>query len=108
MSLTIQAGELVVQDPSDVRVYRFDWTDNLGTGVEITGSATWTLSAIAPSDATLITKDQESIVTGNTKAQVRIQGGTADSRYRVACKVTTNETPSQTKEQSFDILVQNR
>lgn len=108
MSLTVQAGELFVQDPSDIRVYVFSWDTNLASGVQISGSATWTITAVNPSDATLMTKDQESLVSGNRKAQVRLQGGTADARYRVACKITTNESPSQTKEQSFDILVQNR
>ena len=109
MSLTVYAGDLVVQDPSDIRIYVFDWgTSNLATGVEIAGSATWTITAVAPSDATLITKDQESIVSGNRKAKVRLQGGTNGARYNIACKITTNETPAQTKEQSFDMLVQHR
>lgn len=110
MSLTVQAGDLVEMDPSDVRVFDFDWSTNLGTGVEISGSATWTITAVSPSDATVPVKDNESIVTGNQIARVRLNvtGATANARYNIACKITTNESPSQTKEQSFDILVQNR
>lgn len=109
MSITVHSSDLVVQDPSDIRVYVFDWdADNLPTGVEISGAATWTITAVVPSDATLMTKDQESILSGNRKAQVRLQGGMNGARYNIACKVTTNESPAQTKEQSFDILVQHR
>lgn len=109
MSVTIQAGQRALHDPSDIRLYVFDWdADNLPVGVEITGAATWTISAVAPTTANLMTKDQESIVSGNRKAQVRLQGGDAGATYNIACKITTNETPSQTKEQSFVILVRQR
>jgi hypothetical protein len=109
MSLTVQAGELVPFDPSDIRVIDFNWADNLGSAA-ISGSATWTITAVEPASATVPTKDNESILSGNQIAQVRINvtGATANARYNIACKITTNETPSQTKEQSFDILVQNR
>ena len=107
--IIIDAGNLAIQDPSDILVYVFDWgTENLPVGVEISGAATWTITAISPTSATLMTKDQESILTGNRKAQVRLQGGQADARYNIACKITTNESPPQTKEQSFEILVQDR
>lgn len=109
MSVTIKAGELSRQDPSDIRLYTFDWdASNLEALVEIAGAATWTVSAVRPTTATLLTKDQESILAGNRKAQVRLQGGTLGALYNIACKITTNETPSQTKEQSFFVLVENR
>lgn len=109
MSITVQSGQVVVQDPSDIRVYVFDWdAENLPDGAAISGSATWTISAVIPSDATLMTKDQESILSDNRKAQVRLQGGTVGARYNIACKISTNESPQQTKEQSFDILVEHR
>lgn len=109
MSVTVQAGELVPFDPSDIRVMDFSWVSNLGSA-QISGSATWTITAVSPSDATVPVKDNESIVTGNQIARVRINvtGATANARYNIACKISTNESPSQTKEQSFDILVQNR
>lgn len=109
MSITVQAGKQVTQDPSDIRVYVFDWDAlNLPDTAEISGSATWTISAVRPANATLLTKDQESILVGNRKAQVRLQGGQVGALYTIACKITTNETPSQTKEQSFFMLVENR
>jgi hypothetical protein len=109
MSLTIRAGGLALQDPSDSRVYVFDWDDeNLPAGVEISGAAVWTITAVHPSTATLMTKDQESLVTGNRKAQLRLLGGVAGARYNIACKITTNETPAQIKEQSFNVWVAHR
>lgn len=109
MSVTIRAGKTAKQDPSDIRLYTFDWDAiNLPATVEISGSATWTISAVRPYNATLMTKDQESILSGNRKAQVRLQGGQVGALYNIACKITTNETPSQTKEQSFFVLVENR
>jgi hypothetical protein len=109
MSTTIRAGDMAVQDPSDIRVYTFDWdAENLPPGVIISGAALWTISTVGPLDATVMTKDQETIVSGSRKAQVRLQGGQHGARYNIACKITTNESPPQTKEQSFDMLVENR
>lgn len=109
MSQTIRAGQIAFQDPSDIRVYVFDWdADNLPGVVEISGSATWTISVVAPTGAALMTKDQESILSGNRKAQVRLTGGVAGAIYNIACKITTNETPAQTKEQSFLVRVEDR
>lgn len=107
--LTIQAGGLAVQGPNEIRVYQFDWGEkNLPAGVEISGAPVWTLTLISPIGAALMTKDQESLVTGNRKAQVRLQGGVVGARYLVACQILTNETPPATKQQSFTIVVQVR
>jgi hypothetical protein len=116
MSLTVNCeNALVRQDPSDARIYTFDWQPNFSSGsAAISGSATWTITTISPIGATVMTKDQEAIVVSPTSgianrgARVRLQGGQDGGRYNIACKITTNESPSQTKEQSFDILVQNR
>jgi hypothetical protein len=109
MSLTVHSGDLVVQDPSDARVYVFDWgAENLPALVEISGAATWTLTTLYPVGATALTKDNESVLVGNRQAQVRLQGGQHGAKYNVACRITTNESPAQTKEQSFDVLVENR
>jgi hypothetical protein len=108
-TITIKSGGLVTKDPSDVKVFTVDWdTSNLGVGVTITTS-TWTITAIKPSTSdTALTKDNESILAGNRKTQVRLTAGTVHQTYEIANKIVTNETPAQTKEKSFRVLIQNQ
>lgn len=107
-AITIRARGLAVQDPSDIRVYVFDWDqDNLDAGVLITSSV-FTITAIRPSDDTALVKDSEAIQTGSRKTQVRLSVGTPGALYEVANKIVTNEAVPQTKEQSFRLLVQDR
>lgn len=107
-TLTIAPGALVSKDPSDIKVYVFDWdTSNLAPTVTIQNS-TWTIKAIRPSITDVaLTKDQESVAAGNRKTQVRLSAGTLGQVYEIANKIVTNETPSQTKERSFRILIEN-
>lgn len=107
-AITIQAGGLAVQDPSDIRIYVFDWDrDNLTTGVTIATSV-FTVTAIRPSANTALIKDNEAIQAGSRKTQVRLSVGTLDALYEIANKIVTSESPAQTKEQSFQLLIQNR
>lgn len=108
-TVTISPGALVAKDPADIKVYQVDWdTSNLGVGVTITTS-TWTITALrpTPSDATL-TKDNESVLAGSRITQVRLSGGTLNQTYEIANKIVTNESPAQTKERSFQVLVTNQ
>jgi hypothetical protein len=107
-TVIIENGDLVPKDPADIKVYVFDWdTSNLAATVTISTS-TWTITPISPSitDAVL-TKDQESILAGSRKTQVRLTAGTLGQIYEIANKVVTTETPAQTKERSFRVLVEN-
>jgi hypothetical protein len=105
---TIFPGSLVVKDPSDVKTYVFDWdTNNLALGATIT-SSTFTITAVRPLGDTALTADQASVLTGNRKTQVRLSAGTVAALYEVANRVVTSESPPQTKERSFRILIQNR
>jgi hypothetical protein len=108
-TVTIQSGGMVIKDPSDSRVYTFDWsTNNLGVGVTITTS-TWTITPIKPSTTdTALTKDNESILAGTRTTQVRLLAGTLNQVYEIANRIVTNESPSQTKERSFYVLIQNQ
>lgn len=57
---------------------------------------------------TPLTKDSESIlVATNRTTQVRLSGGTLGQLYEIANRIVTNETPSQTKEKSFRVLIEN-
>lgn len=109
-AIVVTPGSDIKLDPADKRAIVFDWdTLNLGTGVTISTS-TWTITAIIQT-GTALTKDNESILSGNRKAQVRLDATTATvgDEYEVANKiVTTGETPAQTKERSVRVLIRQR
>lgn len=103
---TIAPRDLVVKDPSASQVYIMDWdTANLAAAVTITTS-TWTITAIKPSGDTGLTKDNPSIRSGSRKTQVRLIGGTLGARYEVTNTIVTNESPTQTKERSFVVSIE--
>lgn len=94
MSTVAYEGETITKDPNAARVIQWNWdARNLPTGVEITASS-WIIGG--PDSA--LTKDQESVVTGNRKTQVRLSGGTLGGKYTVTNRIVTNETPAQTKD----------
>jgi hypothetical protein len=108
--LTIEDGGLVVKDPSDKTLFTFNWDAHLATGVQI-ATSTFAIRAIRPSGDTALTKDSESaagIAPLARTTQLRVIAGTVGGLYEIANTIVTNETPAQTKERSFRILVQNR
>jgi hypothetical protein len=107
-TVTILPGDQVTKDPADSKVFVFDWdTNNLAATVTISTSV-WTISAISPSQTdAVLTKDNESILTGTRKTQVRLLAGTLGQTYEIANRISTSETPSQTKERSFRVRVEN-
>lgn len=108
MSLTVQDGALVTKDPADVSVYVFDWdAEHLASTVTI-ASSTFTITAIRPSTDTALTKDNPSVLSGNRKTQIRISAGTLGALYRVDNAIVTSESPTQTKERSFFLRVEQR
>lgn len=104
--VTIIPGDTVVQDPADVKTYTMSWDDNLAVGVTIIDSS-WTILPIRPSqtDAALA-KTSEALVVGLRKTQLQLSEGTPGQLYEVANQVTTSETPPQTKERSFRVLME--
>lgn len=107
---SIQAGGLLILDPSDQKVISFDWdADALEAGVQIS-SSTFTISVIRQTGAQPLTKDSPSILTGNRKTQVRLIATTATEgdRYLVSNAIVTNESPAQTLERQIKVLVQNQ
>lgn len=107
---SMRAGGTLIMDPSDKRVIQIDWDDEaLPAGVQISTS-TFTIAALKQSGATALTKDNESIVSGNRKTQLRLDAttATAGDRYLVANKVVTSESPAQTIERQFQVWVQER
>lgn len=107
-SVIIRPGQRVGKDPSDERVYTFDWdTDNLATAATITQS-TWSITVVSGSDSPVLTKDNEAVLTGSRKTQLRLKGGGLGAEYEIANKIVTSETPTQTKERSFRVLIAQR
>jgi hypothetical protein len=109
-SQSIRANGLIVLDPSDQPVLTFDWdTEALPAGVEI-ASNTFTITAVKQSGNTALTKDSETIPAGNRTTRLRLLATTATTgdRYLVASKIVTNESPAQTIERQFSVLIQNR
>lgn len=107
-AVTVRPGDLVTKDPSDELVITFDWdAENLAVGVLIQSHA-FTITTIRPTGDTALTKDSESLLSGSRKTQLRLKAGTVGGLYEVADKITTNESPTQTKERSFRVLVQDR
>lgn len=107
-TILISNGGYVQQDPADLKLYLFDWDANsLALGVIITSSS-FSIKAIRPSvtDAALV-KDNESVLPSQRQTQLRLSGGTLGQTYEVANKIITNETPSQTKERSFRVVIAN-
>ena len=109
-TVSVKSGDLVVLDPGESRIIQFDWdAENLATSVTI-NTSTFTISAITQGGATALTKDNPSILTGSRKTQVRVIATTATEGdlYWLTNTILTGENPTQTKEQSIKILVQNK
>ncbi len=120
----VSAGDLVVLDPSDKRTIAFDWdAENLSPTATISASV-FTIKVIRQRGLTALTKDNELIMTAaqatialqrtvtvNSRATLlRLIASTATvgDEYDIANLITTTETPSQDKEQSIRVLIQNR
>lgn len=101
---TTTSSKLVTKDPNSIEVFRWDWdSQHLAASVEIDTSS-WTISG---PDAEL-TKDQESVVSGNRKTQLRLTGGTPGKTYIVTNRIVTDETPAQTKDWSVRFVIQQK
>jgi hypothetical protein len=100
MSTQIHSGGQVTKDPHSEEFFTLDWgTENLAIGVTI---ATSDFTITGP-DADLANDD---ILTGGRSTTLRLTGGTEGKRYTVTNRIVTDETPTQTKDASFRVLVQ--
>ena len=104
----IHSGELLLMDPSDKRVIQMDW-DALPDGVTI-NSQVYTITTIKQVGATVLTKDNESIVAGSRATQLRLLAttATAGDKYQVSNKITTTESPAQEIERSYFVRIENQ
>lgn len=98
---TIAPNELVIKDPASERLYQFDFDAMLAAAAEI---ASQTITITGPDS--VLTHDNDGVVSGNRKVNTRILAGTLGATYTVTCRIVTNETPTQTEERSFRVLVE--
>lgn len=105
MSVTIEDEGLTTKPVGASRIYTFNFDDNLAEGVEI-DTSTFAVVAVRPSTATLVTKDNEGIVAGNRKTQLRLSGGVLGARYRITNTVVTDQSPTQTNVKWFELLIE--
>lgn len=101
MSLT---PNFKIKDPQEVLVYDIDWGTNWLAPAVTIATSTWTITG---PDA-LLTKDSETIQAGLRTTRVRLSAGTSGYKYLITNRIVTNETPSQTGERTFQLLVQDR
>lgn len=107
MSTSIRQGGLLVKDPDATEVYTFDWDDeHLEAAVTITGTPNITVTLLSGVSTGLMTSGDVSLLTGNRKVQFSLTGGTLGQKYQVTNRIVTNESPAQTKDASFKVLVQ--
>lgn len=109
MPKTMPDGEMTTKDPNDTRVFTFDWgTLNLPVGVSIPSVSVFTISVVSGPNTTPLTKDQEVILAGNRKTQLRLAAGTLGTVYQIDNQIVTDEAPSQTLNRRFQLLVEDR
>ena len=96
-----------LKDPDDTLDYKFDYaaltngtgdTDWLGSG-ETIASATITVDSPGP------TVEKSSITDSSTSVTVWVSGGTAGKTYKLACKITTNNSPVRIAERTIALKV---
>ena len=107
-TVTLQPGSFMVLDPADKRVVLFDWdAENLADGVTI-ASSVFAIVTLKQVGATILTKDNASILSGTRKTQVRLDATTATlgDLYELTNTIVTSESPAQTKNGSIRVLIQ--
>ena len=89
---------VLTKDPDAVLDYKFDWSDWLATG-ETISSKTITVDSG-------LTEDSSSITDTSTSVTIWLSSGTVNTRYKVACKITTSD--SRTDERTITIRIVNK
>lgn len=111
-TITVTPGALVTLDPSDKKLIVFDFDAlNLAVGVTLTnGSPSFgiTILVLKQNGSGALTFDNASLTGSSRKVQARFlaTSATAGDRYRISVKGSTSENPSQDKEYSIDVLIQ--
>jgi hypothetical protein len=100
--ITIQAGDLVVHDPDATKLYHFDWTDRLGSGVALaTAETVITLVRPAGNAAAFAALTTSNETTSLATHQIELATPQRGAIYRITSRITTDETPAQSLDGSF-------
>ena len=86
-----------VQDPSDVRIWAFDWSEFLDERSTTISSSSW----VVPSGLTEVSDSHTT-----TTATVKVSGGTHGQKYLVTNTVVLAN--GETVEKSFTLWVRNQ
>lgn len=105
-AIEIVPGDEVRQGLNEQKVYLFDWDRRTLADAVTINASTFTITALKPSDDTALTKDSETVLSGDRKTWLRLMGGTLGARYQITNAIETNEDPAQKFEKSFFLLIQ--
>lgn len=97
--MSIAPNSVVRKDPDSELVYEFDWSAWLGAA-EID---TYAITIDGPDSD--LTQDNDSLVSGNQKVDVRLLGGTVGKSYTVTCQIVTDEAVPQTEDASITVQI---
>jgi len=100
--MSVLPGAIVKKDPSAELVYTFDWTAWLA-GASIATS----VFEISGGPDALLTKDNESIVSGSQMTRLRLLDGTPSGKYNLTNRIVTNEAVPQTDDRHITVWVVN-
>jgi hypothetical protein len=106
-SRTIREGNTIFLHPLDKRVIAFDWDTKALVSTVTIASSSWTIDVVKQNGATAISDDNDSILSGNRKTQVRLDATTASEGdlYTLINTIVTDESPAQTIARSCPVFV---
>lgn len=99
-------GSVITKDTNADEPLGFDWTAwlaELGVGTIIMTS-TWTITG---PDSALTSHNPSIVAPANLKTQAYLSGGTLNATYTVVNRITTNNSPAVTEDESFTVLIVN-
>lgn len=101
--MSVIPGDTLQKDPSAELVYVWDWTDWL-----VAASINTYVIVMPTSPDSVLTMDNDAIVTGSKKVTMRLKAGTLGKSYKVTCRILTNEATPQTDDRSVIINIRQR
>lgn len=87
-------------DPDEKLDFTLDFTSWLDTGVDISGTPTWTVSPTGPT----LSNQADTI----KKSTIFVSEATLGVVYLLSCKIVTNAATPQTSERSITLRCENR
>lgn len=98
-------GNQKIKDPDAILDYKFDWKASTnGSGDSDWLSSGETISTYTITAQSGITVDSDSLTDANTSVTVWLSGGTAGTRYTVACKIVTSAGRTDERTMIFDMV----